>query len=79
MLDYVLNITGQQQLYYVGHSQGTIMGFAGFSFNQTLASRVKVFFAMAPVATVKHIKGGFRVISDFSEQISVCCVNAVLY
>ena len=39
----------QDQLYYVSHSQGTVMGFAGFTTNETLASKVKKFFALAPV------------------------------
>ena len=71
MLDYVLNVTGRDKLFYVGHSQGTIMGFAGFTFNQSLAKHVQAFFALAPVTTVQHIKGAFKVLSDFSTEISV--------
>ena len=71
MLDYVLNVTGQKQLFYLGHSQGTIMGFAGFTINQKLASHVKAFFGLAPVAYLKHIEGGFRILSNFTDEISV--------
>lgn len=73
MLDYVLNVTGKDKLYYVGHSQGTIMGFAGFTFNQSLAKHIEVFFALAPVTTVKHIKGLFKVMADFRKPIAVSC------
>ena len=75
MLDYVLKVTGQKQLFYVGHSQGTIMGFAGFTFNQSLASRVKAFFALAPVAYIKHIKGAFKVVTDYKDEFTVCCIT----
>ncbi|XP_004701412.1 lysosomal acid lipase/cholesteryl ester hydrolase isoform X2 [Echinops telfairi] len=52
-INLVLNKTGQEQLYYVGHSQGTTIGFVAFSQIPELAKRIKVFFALAPVATVK--------------------------
>jgi pimeloyl-ACP methyl ester carboxylesterase len=71
MLDYVLNITGKDKLFYVGHSQGTVMGFAGFTFNQTLAQHIQGFFALAPVATVQHVKGLFELIADISKPLSV--------
>ena len=64
MLDYVMKVTGQDELFYVGHSQGTAMGFAGFTFNQSLAQHIKVFFALAPVSTVKYIKGLFAFIAE---------------
>ncbi len=47
--------TGQPSLGYVGHSQGTIQAFAGFSVNHTLAARVNVYIALAPVAYVGHV------------------------
>ncbi len=71
MVNYVLAESNQSDLFYVGHSQGTIMGFAGFSHNQTLAKQIKVFFALAPVATVKHIKGAFKVIADHDDILKV--------
>ncbi|KAK7502443.1 hypothetical protein BaRGS_00006396 [Batillaria attramentaria] len=56
MFDHVTRVTGQQQIHYVGHSQGTMIGFAGFSTNVTLAAMVKRFYALAPVARVGHIR-----------------------
>jgi len=71
MIDYVLRVTNQSDLFYAGHSQGTIMGFAGFTFNQSLASHIRAFFALAPVTTVKNISGAFRVISDHDTILAV--------
>ena len=65
MLNKVMEVTGQTELFYVGHSQGTVMGFAGFTVNQDLAKHIKGFFALAPVTTVKHIEGLFAVISEY--------------
>ena len=64
MLDYVMKVTGQEKLFYVGHSQGTLMGLAGFTFNQSLAQHIKAFFALAPVSTVEYIKGLFAFVAD---------------
>ncbi|XP_068748614.1 gastric triacylglycerol lipase-like [Montipora capricornis] len=56
MLEYVLQTTSQTSLHYVGHSQGTTMGFAEFSTNKELAGKVAKFYALAPVATIGHAK-----------------------
>eukprot|EP00731_Ephydatia_muelleri_P029819 Em0021g342a len=69
MLDYVLNVTGQSQVFYVGHSQGTIMGFAGFSTSADLASKVKAFFALAPITTVKHVEGALHYFAPFYKEL----------
>ena len=78
MIDYVLKLTNQSDLFYVGHSQGTIMGFAGFTFNQSLASHIKAFFALAPVTTVKNIQGAFRILADHDTILVVSCVGHVV-
>jgi lysosomal acid lipase/cholesteryl ester hydrolase len=69
MVDYALEVSNQSQLFYVGHSQGTVMGFAGFSSLPKLAAKIKLFVALAPVTTVKHIKGAFDVISYFYKEV----------
>ncbi|KAL0616112.1 Lysosomal acid lipase/cholesteryl ester hydrolase, partial [Plecturocebus cupreus] len=51
-ISFILNKTGQEQVYYVGHSQGTTIGFIAFSQIPELAKRIKMFFALAPVASV---------------------------
>eukprot|EP01113_Clastostelium_recurvatum_P019154 TRINITY_DN2260_c0_g1_i2.p1 TRINITY_DN2260_c0_g1~~TRINITY_DN2260_c0_g1_i2.p1 ORF type:complete len:416 (+),score=92.39 TRINITY_DN2260_c0_g1_i2:32-1279(+) len=53
IINYILTTTGQKQLSYIGHSQGTTMGFIGFE-NPQIAARVNIFIALAPVAFLKH-------------------------
>ncbi|XP_010863056.2 gastric triacylglycerol lipase [Esox lucius] len=52
VVNHILKTTGQDQIYYVGHSQGTTIAFIAFSSMPELASKIKMFFALAPVATV---------------------------
>jgi len=48
-VDLALSTTGEQSLSYVGHSQGTLIGFAGFSADKMLASKINLFVALAPI------------------------------
>ena len=52
MINHVLQVTGQKQLFYVGHSQGTMIAFNGFADNPDLGKKVRAFFALAPVYTL---------------------------
>ena len=63
MIDYVLQESQQEKLVYIGYSQGTVMGFAGFSTQPKLAAKVKLFIALAPVARVANIKGALKPIA----------------
>ena len=55
MVNFALKTSGQSQLAYVGHSQGTLIAFTGFAINEDLARSVSTLFALGPVYTVGHI------------------------
>ncbi|XP_009879997.1 PREDICTED: lipase member M-like [Charadrius vociferus] len=56
VIDFVLQKTGQKQIYYVGYSQGCTIAFIAFSSMPELAQKIKMFFALAPVLTIKHTR-----------------------
>ena len=56
-IDYILGVTGQQKLTYIGHSQGTTQMFLGASINPTyFHSKVNLFVALGPVTLLNNIK-----------------------
>ncbi|XP_067409062.1 lipase member M-like isoform X1 [Emydura macquarii macquarii] len=56
MINFIMQKTGQEQLYYVGYSQGATIAFIAFSTMPQLAKRIKLYFALAPVTTVKYAR-----------------------
>lgn len=48
-IDYILKITGQKSLYYIGHSMGTTAFYVMTSVRPEYNSKVKAMAAMAPV------------------------------
>ena len=51
MIDHILDVTGQEQLTWLGHSQGTTQMLMGASLlPDYFAERINLFVAMAPVA-----------------------------
>ncbi|XP_039927177.1 lipase member K-like [Hirundo rustica] len=68
MISFIEQKTGQKQLYYIGHSQGTTIGFIAFSTMPQLARKIKVFFALSPVTTVIYSRSPFRKLAFFSDS-----------
>lgn len=54
MLDYVLNKTNQENLFYVGHSQGSTAFFVMLSERPEYNAKIKMMHAMAPVAYIDN-------------------------
>ena len=73
MVDYILKKTDQKQLYYVGHSQGTIMGFAGFSENLKLQSKIKMYFALAPITRMITVSKDYKNLAWWGNTIQRVC------
>ena len=57
VVDFVTLNTGVDKIHYVGHSQGTLIAFTGFSQNKDLASKIEHFYALAPILSVGDNEG----------------------
>ncbi|XP_077608006.1 lipase member N isoform X2 [Crocuta crocuta] len=59
IVDFIVNKTGEEKLYFIGHSLGTTIGFVAFSTMPALAQRIKMNFALGPVVSFKYPTGIF--------------------
>uniref|UniRef100_A0A1I7XLU9 AB hydrolase-1 domain-containing protein n=1 Tax=Heterorhabditis bacteriophora TaxID=37862 RepID=A0A1I7XLU9_HETBA len=71
MIDLVLNKTCQENLYYIGHSQGTLTLFAKLSLDKLFSKKIRKFFALAPVARISHVQGMFHYLGEIHDQFNV--------
>ena len=70
-IEFALRCSQKQKLSYIGHSQGTTIVFAAFSTNQTLAEKIELFVALAPVANVTYMESPIKYLSFASGPIQV--------
>lgn len=71
MIYYILKATKQPQLAYVGHSQGTLIGFTQFGHpTNDLQKNVSFFGALAPIATIAHTKSPIKYLAGISKEIA---------
>lgn len=78
MIDYILNNTKQDKLFYLGHSQGTTTFFVMSTEMPEYQNKVKAMFAMAPVAYCSRIISPiFKLLAKFVNTINVCITYAI--
>lgn len=63
MIDYILNHTNQEKLFYIGFSQGTTQFWVLTSLKPEYNKKIKLMSALAPVAYTGHITGLLRFLS----------------
>ncbi|XP_046394227.1 lipase 3-like [Ischnura elegans] len=66
--DYILSLTGQPKLSYVGHSMGTTMFFAMGASRPEYNTRIRAMHALAPVAFVGKMESPIELIAPLLAQ-----------
>ncbi|XP_069681272.1 lipase 3-like [Periplaneta americana] len=68
MIDYILNVTSESSLYYVGHSQGTTSFYVMGSEMPEYNEKIRLMVSLSPVAFMSHMKSpAMRLISPIGE------------
>lgn len=65
MIEYTLLYTNKPSLYYIGHSQGTMMAFGSLSENVALQAKIKIFFALSPITRLVNIYTPLKVFAPY--------------
>lgn len=66
MIDYVLNMTKQENLFYVGHSQGSMALFGLLSERPDYSKKIRLFCALGPVTNITHIISPIRMLAPLA-------------
>ena len=76
-IDYILNVSKAEKLYYIGHSMGTTMFWVALNENPYLSEKIALMVAMAPVAKMKNMKSPIKYLAPFVQEVEVreigCC------
>ena len=67
IIDYILEVSKQTSLYYVGHSMGCTMFFVLTSTLPHYNSKFRIMFAFGPAVFISHIRNNVFRISEFSK------------
>lgn len=61
-IDHILNVTGQDQIIYIGHSLGTSAFYAMASLLPEYNTKIKFQISLAPVASISHATSAYRLL-----------------
>ncbi|PSN34671.1 Lipase 3 [Blattella germanica] len=78
-IDYVLKITNQQQVYYVGHSMGTTMFYVLMSMKPEYNAKVRHMTSLAPIAYMKNVQSPLVKFASYfpGGQIGIAALQAL--
>ncbi|XP_066999665.2 lipase 3 [Anabrus simplex] len=58
-INYILNVTGEEKLFYAGHSMGTTMFYVMCSERPEYNDKIRAMFSLAPIAYMNHMTSPF--------------------
>lgn len=74
-IKYVLSVTGQSSLSYVGHSMGCAVFFIAMTYHPELNSKIDVMVALAPATANGNSQTSLRYQAPFVNQVLVFIIK----
>jgi len=71
-IDYVIDVTGQEKIHFVGHSMGTTTFMAMVNSRPEYADKILMANLLAPVAYLTNIKSPVKLLAPYAKTIEVC-------
>ena len=71
MIDLILKVTGQEKIFYIGHSMGTTGFIVMANEKPEYQEHIHLAHFLAPVAYVDHMKSPIRYLAPFAQSIGV--------
>ena len=71
MLNYVLTYTGEDKIFYAGHSMGTTSFMVMANTHPEMNDKIVLANFVAPVGFLGHVKGPLRLIAPYATTIDV--------
>ena len=71
MIDKVLEVSGEEKIFYIGHSMGTTTVMAMSDIHPEMKEKIILANLLAPVAYVEHMRSPIALIAPFANILEV--------
>ena len=75
MVDWVISVTNQKQVYYIGHSQGTLVALTKMASDFNFRAKIRKSYLMAPFVTLQNIQSNVRKLLEFIDAGDTSEIN----
>ena len=72
MIDTIIEKTGQEKVFYIGHSMGTTSLMVMANDRPEYLEKIYLAHMLAPIAYVDHMTSPIKYLAPFANQIGVC-------